>query len=396
MAWYKMLLLHISDTHLGSSKPLTGSSEREEDFYEVFDEAVDIAIKEHVDAVIHSGDLFDDYEPPPRPYVRAMKALNKLKEKNIKFIVVAGQHDMTKRAGLSPIHVLKESGHAYLLGESLGEVKNEVIKLNSGELGVTGIPYFEGSKAKEVLSKVKPPETRKKVLIAHIILQELSLPYYHISITQLPIKEYNYVALGDYHINYVYPNIKNPPIVYSGSTEALDIQEYRDDRYAVLVDLSSSEAVFQNIRLERFRRFKKLTIESIAELQQNLIKLGTHTLTKKPILYVELTTKLSRVEEEKLGIELNRAVEKNLILDFRIISKTAEEKVGVGKDCESMDTHPLSLDTVIKEIFKDENIVQLVQDLVNATNDEDVESIFEKLVNDRNLYRKLEGLVKEK
>ncbi len=303
---------------------------------------------------------------------------------------------MTKRAGVSPIQVLKELGLTYSLGESLGEVRNEVIKLDSGELGVTGIPYFEGSIAKEVLSKVRPPEARKKVLIAHVILQELNLPYYHISITQLPIKEYNYVALGDYHINYVYPNIKNPPIVYSGSTEALDIQEYRDDRYAVLVDLSSSETVFQNIRLERFRRFKKLTIGSITELQQNLIKLGTHTLTKKPILYVELTSKLSRVEAEKLRIELSRAVEKNLILDFRIISKTAEEKVEVGKGREGMDTHPLSLDTIIKETFKDENIAQLVQALVNVTNDKDVELILELLVKDRNLYRKLEELVKRK
>lgn len=391
-----MLLLHVSDTHLGSSKPFTGSFDREKDFYEVFDEAIDIAIKEHVDAVIHSGDLFDDFRPPPRPYVYAVKALNKLRERNIKFIVVAGQHDMAKRAGASPIHVLKELGLAYSLGESPGDVKNEVVKLNSGDLGVTGIPYFEGSMAKEVLSKVKPPEVRKKILIAHILLQELGLPSYHISITQLPVKEYNYVALGDYHINYVYPNIRNPPIVYPGSTEAQDIQEYRDERYVVLVDLSGSEAVLQHIRLERFRRFAKLVIKNVNELQQSLGKLGSHNLVKKPILYVELTSKLSRFEAEKLRTELSRAVERGLIFDFRILAKTAEGgelEVGESRG-EGVST--VSLDAVIKETFKDEGITQLVQALVSSTSDKDVELILELLVKDRSLYKKLEELVRRK
>lgn len=50
-----MKFAHLSDTHLGYRQ--YGLIEREDDFYNVFNEIVDKIIDERVDFVIHSGDL---------------------------------------------------------------------------------------------------------------------------------------------------------------------------------------------------------------------------------------------------------------------------------------------------------------------------------------------------
>ena len=56
-----MLFSHISDLHLGNVG--YGLEEREQDVYHVFNQAIDISIKDHVDFVIFAGDIFDAPKP---------------------------------------------------------------------------------------------------------------------------------------------------------------------------------------------------------------------------------------------------------------------------------------------------------------------------------------------
>ncbi|MEM0106356.1 MAG: DNA repair exonuclease, partial [Zestosphaera sp.] len=129
-----MHLLHVADTHLGSSRP-SGLRERELDFYDVFDEVIEIAIKEGVDAVLHCGDLFDEPRPSPQAYSYAVKSLKKLRDSGIDFLVIAGQHDQPKISALSPIKVLEEVGLAKVLATFKPETR--VVRLRSGDLGIT-------------------------------------------------------------------------------------------------------------------------------------------------------------------------------------------------------------------------------------------------------------------
>lgn len=68
-----MLIMHISDTHLG--KRQYSLIEREKDVYQTFSQLIDIAIKEHVNAIIHSGDLFDVFNPSNNAIVEAIRNL---------------------------------------------------------------------------------------------------------------------------------------------------------------------------------------------------------------------------------------------------------------------------------------------------------------------------------
>ncbi|QLH83811.1 DNA repair exonuclease [Halosimplex pelagicum] len=84
-------LLHISDSHLG--KRQYGSDIRREDFANAFEQAIDIAIERGVDAVIHTGDLFDDPVPSLPTVMRAADALKPLEEREIPFYGIVGNHE---------------------------------------------------------------------------------------------------------------------------------------------------------------------------------------------------------------------------------------------------------------------------------------------------------------
>ena len=85
---HALMLLHVADIHLGYRQ--YGLAEREDDIYRDAWETVDIAIREHVDAVLISGDLFDQPKPPIRAIKEARRMEEKLAEKGV-FIELGSQ-----------------------------------------------------------------------------------------------------------------------------------------------------------------------------------------------------------------------------------------------------------------------------------------------------------------
>ncbi|MCU4975836.1 DNA repair exonuclease [Halobacteria archaeon AArc-m2/3/4] len=84
-------LLHVSDTHLG--KRQYGSDVRREDFADAFERAIELAVERDVDAVIHTGDLFDDPVPSLPTVMRCASALEPLEECDIPFYGIVGNHE---------------------------------------------------------------------------------------------------------------------------------------------------------------------------------------------------------------------------------------------------------------------------------------------------------------
>ncbi|WP_440764390.1 metallophosphoesterase [Natronorubrum sp. DTA7] len=84
-------LLHISDTHLG--KRQYGSDVRRDDFADTFEQAINLAAERDVDAVIHTGDLFDDPVPSLPTVMRCADALEPLEKHEIPFYGIVGNHE---------------------------------------------------------------------------------------------------------------------------------------------------------------------------------------------------------------------------------------------------------------------------------------------------------------
>ncbi len=387
-----MQLLHVSDTHLGSSKP-GKLRERELDFYEVFDEVIEIAVKERVDAVLHCGDLFDDPRPNPQTYLYAFKSLKKLRDNGIGFLVIAGQHDQPKTSALSPIRVLEEVGLAKVL--AVAEPATHVFKLRSNELGITAIPYADPQTMQVQIRGVRKPETARRVLMAHLLLKELNIPGAHLSLAELGSRDYNYVALGDYHLRYK-TEYGGTPVVYPGSTEALDYLESGDERFVALIDLSTTDAVVHWVKLSKFRRWLVVTASAYNELLKVLSKVNYDEFAKPPILYAKVMGKDVLSSNPKAMIEhLSYLRDSGKIITYRL------ETPGVSEDFEEPHyeepTAAPTLDTVVHNLLKDSKIADYVLNIIKGCDDEGyVETLITALANDQELISRLEKLVRAK
>ncbi len=388
-----MLILHTSDTHLGASKP-SKLRDRELDFYEVFDEVVEIAIKEGVDAVIHCGDLFDDARPNPQTYYYVFKSLKKLREVGIEFLVIAGQHDMPKVSALSPIKVLEEVGLVKALATS--QPLTHVVKLRSGELGITAIPYADPITIQEYIRVVKKPNTSKKLLMAHLLLKELNIPEAHVTINDLRVSEYNYVALGDYHIRYEV-NVSGTPVIYPGATESLNILEGVNDKYVALVDFSSGEVVVNWVKLSKPRKWLVVKPKDYEELRRFLEGLEYSKFNKPPILHIEIGSKEVLNLSRKLIINLLSSLrDKGKILTYKVEAPGVSEEGDVGYSNEEPIQTP-TLELVVHNLIKDPVISDYVVRIVKGCDDvEFIKLLINGIINDPEVINKLEKLVSVK
>jgi len=361
----------------------------------VFDEVVEVAIRERVDGVIHCGDLFDDPEPSPRAFYNAVKSLKKLSGAGIPFLVIAGQHDQPKRAEVSPLKVLEEVGVARLL--ALGKPSTGVVNLRSGELGFTAIPYTPPGAMHGVLRELRKPDTRRSVLMAHLLLKELNLPTSHVSLAELGVSGFSYVALGDYHLRWS-TNYSGVPVVYPGSTEALDVLESSDERYVAMVDLSGESASVSWVKLSRFRKILVVdNVSSFADLQRAILRYRLEELGKKPMLYVKLSPKggyTSSSERVRIEQLLRDLVRQGKILNYRLVLPGVEEVEGSGV---SEEAPPPTLDYVVYEVVKDPELSELLLKIIRGSEGgEGIRKVIDDVLANERLVEKLRKVVSKR
>lgn len=94
-------ILHVSDTHIGYQQ--YRNSTRRDDFLDAFKQSLAIARGEHpdhdnepVDAVLHTGDLFDDQLTSFDDVYACHEALRELQRDGIPFHVIVGNHEIRR------------------------------------------------------------------------------------------------------------------------------------------------------------------------------------------------------------------------------------------------------------------------------------------------------------
>ena len=235
-----MKLLHVSDTHVGfaaySRVTPDGLNQREVDFYDALTRAFDVAIRERVDVVLHSGDLFDSVRPSNRAISHVMAQLARLHAAGIPFVVISGNHEAPR---------LRETGAVLRLLEFLPGVhsvykgKTEVIRI--GELAIHAVPHAQDNDALLAqLRAVRPvPDARWNVAALHAGVMgvgDFRTGEFHeqtVPQNELP-QGMDYVALGHYHrATEIAPNVW-----YAGSTERCTFREMGETKSVNLVDLA--------------------------------------------------------------------------------------------------------------------------------------------------------------
>jgi len=299
---------HISDTHLGYRQ--FNLDEREKDFYESFNEAIEKIIEERVDFVIHSGDLFETNRPQPRAILTAQKAIKKLSDKGIPIYAVPGNHDIILRKETMPPQVLFEIFNFKLFG---GSKQYDVI---NNEIFIGGVPFYPHFYKKvlkeriENLSKIAE-NYKKRIIIIHEGLYQL-LPFegaYELSLEDLP-QNFDYYAFGHIHRR-VIRKFGRGILAYPGSIDVWRLDEVYDYKKQgkgfYIVDMDGDLPEIRKVDLESVRPFEDVEInanrfdEDLESVKSTAIDLNSNN-AKKPIIYVRLKGK----RKMPLGFYINR------------------------------------------------------------------------------------------
>src|SRR5438552_12427659 len=96
-----MRLLHTSDWHVG--KPIGGRS-RMEEYADALNEVVAIASDQEIDAVLISGDIYEQRAPTPDADALVFETLIRFHEAGTRAVIIPGNHDSAARfAALAPL-----------------------------------------------------------------------------------------------------------------------------------------------------------------------------------------------------------------------------------------------------------------------------------------------------
>jgi exonuclease SbcD len=280
-----MLFSHIADTHLGLVQ--YGSNEREQDVYDVFNQAIDRSIKDNVDFVIFAGDIFHVPNPNGTAVIQMGNALKRLKQNNIDSFFILGDHDISRIRGTPIPYIYHNLEFSKYIGNGK-PIEYKGIML----VGLDKIRKNEMSQYEETFSNLDKSVEKfsgHKILVLHQGITEFNKFAGELQSTDLP-KNFTYYAMGHLHDKDIKKfNHLNGPIAYPGSIELTTSEGIKETKKGFFeVDISGNEAIPNWIELDTRPQFsvntdyKELT-KTIDEVIEKI-----SDFTKKPIIEVKI------------------------------------------------------------------------------------------------------------
>jgi DNA repair exonuclease SbcCD nuclease subunit len=311
-----MLFSHISDTHLGLVQ--YGSEEREQDVYHVFNQAIDISIKDHVDFVIFAGDIFHVPNPNGTAVVQMANALKRLKKNNIDSFFILGDHDIS-RIRTTPIpYVYHNLEFSRYIGQGNPINYKGILLVGFDKIRKAEISQFE-EKFKAV-DKIAKKHTGHKILVMHQGITEFNKFAGELQSTDLP-KNFTYYAMGHLHDHDIKQfNHLNGPIAYPGSIELTTSEGIKETKKGFLeVDISSEEVKPNWIELDTRKQFSfKTEYDELTKLI-DAVSIKIDKMERKPI--VEIKIQGENIETDQIQAQISRLDAQTLRCFWRITSK---------------------------------------------------------------------------
>lgn len=378
-----MQFVHLADTHLGYRQ--YGLSERENDFLEVFNQAVDEIVSERPGFVIHSGDLFEYSRPPTRALLTAQNGISKLNHENIPIYAIAGNHDVVmKKNALPPQILYKDYGLKIISPKNPFFIENDIF--------IGGAPYASKYTSKHLVEKLQTIEKashdyKRTILVLHQGIDRY-IPYeYELKIGEVP-QSFDYCAFGHIHERIV-DDFGEGKLAYPGSTEIWRSNELdgykKNGKGFYLVDIGGDLPEIQNIDLELPREFLKETIQ-YTQLKEEIVRIDGYikTLAKKPVLNLTVTGgNFSRSEVYEI---VNKSFSNEcLSIRSKYLPDAQEEEFNF----ENMERDALNIKRMINERlkdFNDEKVSELATGLLKEMSEGDFDKASEMT---KNFYEEL-------
>ena len=202
-----MRIAHLADAHLGFRQyyRLTpnGINQREADVANAFRAAIDDILQVQPDAVIIAGDLFHSVRPTNPAILFAFQQLHRLREglPRAPIVLIAGNHDTPRSTETGTILKLFET-----LNVDVAHDEPRRLIYPQLDLSILAVPHQALSATPRPVLEPTGKE-RRQVLVIHGVHEQL--PYADRTADQggilltnadLTRGEWNYVALGHYHV----------------------------------------------------------------------------------------------------------------------------------------------------------------------------------------------------
>lgn len=234
---------HISDAHLGGWK----QGVLQELNFQSFRQIIDICIKERLDFILISGDLFDSAYPPIDTLKETFHEFKKLKEAKIPCFIIAGSHDYSI-SGKTFLDVLEKAGFCKNVA-NFEENGNSIIlnPIVHGNFAIYGYPGKKSGLEIADLRKIKLNDAPGlfKILMLHTTIDKAkgSIPMDSIETELLP--KADYYALGHLHIDFQYQNF-----VYPGPVFPNNFQELEDMQSGSFYIIDTNASSFRKVEIK--------------------------------------------------------------------------------------------------------------------------------------------------
>jgi DNA repair exonuclease SbcCD nuclease subunit len=272
-----MRVAAIGDAHLGRSYyPFTtdeGVNQREFDFEQSFEAAIELALAQQPDLVIWLGDIFDHPRPTYRSFRVAQRALAQIRAHGLPAVIISGNHDTPRLPGTgSPYSALADSFPEMHFAHRLTYQRVEL-----PGLVVHAVPQMLTVEAAlEALDEAaqQRSSTATNLLITHPRLTQLQ-PH-HADINEIEVDasrlRSDLVLLGHYH---THARVVDG-MWYAGSTDTFSFADDPDRDKGVVI-LDTDTGVCRHVALTGRRAL--VTLEPIfalglspAELQERVLE----------------------------------------------------------------------------------------------------------------------------
>ncbi|MEF8814079.1 MAG: DNA double-strand break repair protein Mre11 [Halovenus sp.] len=217
-------LVHTGDTHLGYGQ--YHLPERREDFQAAFEQVLEDAVAEDVDAVVHAGDLFHDRQPSLSDVLGAVSALERLNAAGIPFLAVVGNHESKRDAQW--LDLFETMGLATRLGPDPTTV---------GDVAVYGLDFVPRAQREDLTYAFEPHDADTAVLVSHGLFEPFAHGDWDVrEILRASPVAFDAVLLGDDHEPGT-KRLEEPHdvwLTYCGSTERASAAETEPRGYNIV------------------------------------------------------------------------------------------------------------------------------------------------------------------
>ncbi len=258
-----------------------------------WDRIVDLALAEHVDAVLVAGDVFEGANRTLRAQVAFRDGLERLAREHIPSFVVTGNHDPL--SGWEPAVTWPQLAHRF----GAGAVSSRPIERDGVELArVHGISYGVRDVTRNLAAAFRRDGDEPfaiGLLHANVGGQEGHQNYAPCSLSDLAASGMDYWALGHIHKHGILRNA-DPTVVYCGNPQGRDPGE-ADPRGCYLVEVDERGRVEPTFRPMDVVRWQRLTVpidgipseEALIQAVGDAIEAAADAVERSIVALVSLT-----------------------------------------------------------------------------------------------------------